>query len=183
MSERRAEIAGGSRRAFLRSSGLAAGGAALIGANLPAATQTPNSDQDAPVKAERSIVRASAQAQNPNGAPAGGPPHPIRASRCGDERGAPYRAGPVALCARDRRAQAGSDRVPPGLHTPRNFDPGARCRHTHNKRRPDHQGRRLESEKCKLPARCTASHVRVQADITMGRRTNHWFVAEFSVFL
>jgi hypothetical protein len=80
MSERRAEIAGGSRRDFLRSSGLAAGGAALIGANLPAATQTPNSDQDAPVRAERSIVRASAQAQNPGGAPAGDPQHPIRAS-------------------------------------------------------------------------------------------------------
>ena len=80
MSERRAEIAGGSRRDFLRSSGLAASGAALIGANLPAATQTPNSDQDAPVRAERSIVRASAQAQDPGGAPAGGPQHPIRAS-------------------------------------------------------------------------------------------------------
>ena len=65
MSERRTEINGGSRREFLRNTGLAAGGAALIGADLPAATQTPNSDQGAPARADRSIVRASAQAQNP----------------------------------------------------------------------------------------------------------------------
>ena len=55
MSERRAEINGGSRRDFLRSSGLAAGGAALIGADLPAATQTPISDRG-PGESRRSIV-------------------------------------------------------------------------------------------------------------------------------
>jgi hypothetical protein len=80
MSERRAEINVGNRRDFLRSTGLAAGGVALIEADLSASTQIPNADQGPAARQDRSIVRASAQAAAADEQPAGGPPRHIRAS-------------------------------------------------------------------------------------------------------
>jgi len=80
MSERREGIKSGSRREFLRGAGVAAGGAALIGADLPASAQIPNADQPPVGRRDRSIVRASAQTPNAGQAPTGGQQRPIRAS-------------------------------------------------------------------------------------------------------
>jgi len=80
MSKRSDEIKRGSRREFLRGAGVAAGGVALIGADLPASAQIPGADQAPAGRQDRSVIRASAQTPKADPAPAGGQKPPIRAS-------------------------------------------------------------------------------------------------------
>ena len=95
MHEPRDEFKSGNRREFLRGATVAAGGVALIGADLSASTQAPGAESPRPGGRDPAVVRASAQspdpdqpaggagpgtAQNPGQAPGGASQHPIRAS-------------------------------------------------------------------------------------------------------
>ena len=72
MNEQGDATMSGSRRKFLRTAGVAASGAALIGANQRSAGQVPGSETARAARRDGAIVRASAQSPDPEQASAGG---------------------------------------------------------------------------------------------------------------